>query len=394
MTCTDLPLPASTAARPGDTTLFAALELSGKSWLVATSAPGEDKISKRAVAAGDGSGLLALLTELREKAERRSGKPVKVVVIQEAGLDGFWLHRFLEAHDIGSHVVDAASIAVDRRRRRCKTDAIDVEGLLRTLMAWARGERRVCSMVRPPSPEEEDCRRLAREREALLKERIRHTNRIKGLLAAQGIAGFEPLRPAHRARLDEMRTGDGRPLPPRLKDEIRRQLGRLDAVVADLGAVEAERDAMLVKGKPVAPAVVAGAVPSAAAVLLRLKGIGPEFACVLCLELFFRSFGNRREVASYAGLTPSPWQSGGIDRDQGISKSGNPRLRKMMMQLAWVWLRHQPRSALSRWFAEFVGTRRGRIRRIAIVAVARKLLIALWRFVTQGVVPEGAILKA
>src|SRR5687768_14463923 len=176
-------------------------------------------------------------------------------------------------------------------------------------MAWARGERRVCSMVRPPSPEDEYRRRLAREREALLTERIRHTNRIKGLLAAQGIAGFEPLRPAHRARLDEMRTGDGRPLPPRLKDAIRRQLGRLDAVVADLGAVEAERDAMLVKGKPVAPAVVAGAVPSAAAVLLRLKGIGPEFACVLCLELFFRSFGNRREVASYAGLTPSPWQS-------------------------------------------------------------------------------------
>jgi transposase len=313
MTCTDLPRPASTAARPGDTTLVAALELSGKSWLVATSAPGEDKISKRTVAAGDGSGLLALLTELREKAERRSGTPVTVVVIQEAGFEGFWLHRFLEAHDIGSHVVDAASIAVDRRRRRGKTDALDVEGLLRTLMAWARGERRVCSMVRPPSPEEElgaegpqARRRLARQREALLTERIRHTNRIKGLLAAQGIAGFEPLRPAHRARLDEMSTGDGRPLPPRLKDEIRRQLGRLDAVVADLGAVEAERDALLVKSKPVAPAMVAGAVPSAAAVLLRLKGLGPEFACVLCLELFFRSFGNRREehgtLASHAPM--------------------------------------------------------------------------------------------
>src|SRR5689334_13206680 len=178
MTCADLPHPTPTAARPDDSTLFVALELSGKSWLVATSAPGEAKVSKRTVAAGDGPGLLALLTGLREKAERRIGTPVRVAVIQEAGLDGFWLHRFLEAHDIESHVVDAASIAVDRRKRRRKTDAIDVEGLLRALMAWARGERRVCSMVRPPSPEAEDRRRLSRERETLLKERIQHTNRI------------------------------------------------------------------------------------------------------------------------------------------------------------------------------------------------------------------------
>ena len=148
---------------------------------------------------------------------------------------------------------------------------------------------------------------------------------------------------------------------------------------------------MLVTGKPVAPAVAAGPVP--AAVLLQLKGIGPEFACVLCLELFFRSFGNRREVASYAGLTPSPWQSGGMDREQGITKSGNPRLRHAMIELAWFWTRHQPDSALSRWFAERVGPARGRVRRIAIVALARKLLVALWRYVTQGVVPQGAVLK-
>ena len=388
MASTDLSHSVPTAAGRDDGTLFAALELSGKSWLVATSAPGEDKVSKRTVAAGDGPGLLALLTGLREKAERRLGRPVRVVVIQEAGLDGFWLHRLLEAHGIESHVVDAASIAVDRRKRRCKTDAIDVDGLLRTLMAWARGERRVCSMVRPPSPEEEDRRRLTRERAALLQERIRHTNRIKGLLAGQGITGFEPLRPAHRARLDEMTTGDGRPLPPRLKEEIRRQLARLDGVVADLETVEAERDAIVVAAKPGVPA------ETPAAILLRLKGIGPEFASVLWLELFFRTFSNRREVASYGGLTPSPWKSGGIDRDQGISKSGNPRLRKTMIQLAWLWIRYQPGSAISRWFMEFAGTRRGRIRRIAIVAVARKLLIALWRFVTQGVVPEGAVLKS
>lgn len=385
MTRTDLSVPVPTAARPEESTLFAALELSGKSWLVATSAPGEAKISKRTVTAGDGLGLLALLSELCEKAERRLGWPVRVVVIQEAGLDGFWLHRLLEAKGLESHVVDPASIAVDRRQRRRKTDAIDVEGLLRTLMAWARGERRVCSMVRPPSPEDEDRRRLSREREALIAERIRHTNRIKGLLAGQGITGFEPLRPAHRDRLDALTTGDGRPLPPRLKDEIRRQLARLDAVIAEIKAVEAERDA-LVGARP--------AVPEPAVLLLTLKGIGPEFATVLWLEALFRSFSNRRQIAAYAGLAPAPWQSGGFDRDQGIGKAGNPRRRKTMIQVAWLWLRHQPDSTLSRWFTARVGTARGRGRRIAIVAVARKLLVALWRFVTQGIVPEGAVLKA
>ena len=393
MTCTDHPLPAPTAARSDDSTLFAALELSRKSWLVATSAPGEEKVSKRTIAAGDGRALLDLLAGLREKAERRIGKPVKVVVIQEAGLDGFWLHRLLEANGIESHVVDPASIAVDRRKRRCKTDALDVDALLRTLMAWARGERRVCSMVRPPSPEDEDHRRLSREREALVKERIQHTNRIKGLLAAQGITDFEPLRPGHRARLDGLTTGDGRALPPRLKEEIRRQLARLDAVISDLKTVEAGRDALLADDT-VAVSTGDGTPPPAAAALSRLKGLGPEFVSILCLELLFRSFNNRREVAAYAGLTPSPFKSGGIDREQGISKSGNPRLRKMMIQLAWMWIRYQSGSAISRWFAAFVGTRRGRIRRIAIVSVARKLLIALWRFAMQGIVPEGAALKS
>ncbi len=401
MSCTDLPLPVPAAARPEDNTLFVALELSRKSWLVATSAPGEAKISKRTVAAGDGPGLLALLQGLRETAERRLGRPVRVVVIQEAGLDGFWLHRLLEANGLASHVVDPAAIAVDRRKRRRKTDAIDVEALLRTLLAWARGERRVCSgerrvcsMVRPPSPEAEDRRRLSREREALLQERIRHTNRIRGLLTGQGITDFEPLRPEHRDRLDALSTGDGRPLPPRLKAEIRRQLARLDAVVADLRAVEAERDALVGMGQPAAPGRTAVAVPPTAAILMRLKGIGPEFASVLWFEVFFRSFGNRREIAAYAGLAPSPWQSGGIDRDQGISKAGNPRLRKTMIELAWMWVRYQPDSAISRWFTQRVGTTRGRLRRIAIVAVARKLLVALWRLVTQGIVPDGALLKA
>jgi transposase len=436
MSCTDFAHPVATATRPEDITVFAALELSRKSWLVATSSPGEDRVSKRVVVAGDGPGLLALLAKLRETAERRLGRAVRVVVIQEAGLDGFWLHRLLVENGLESHVVDAASLAVDRRKRRRKTDAIDVEGLLRALMAWARGERRVCSMVRPPSPEEEDRRRLCREREALVTERIRHTNRIKGLLAGQGVLDFDPLRPKHRERLEELRTGDGRPLPPCLLAEIRRQLGRLDAVVRDLATVEAERNGLVgirstdrptpraeeaaepggvaeAVAVPVAPEEVAPGAASEmapagasaasetapaetgpAALLMRLKGIGPEFAAVLWLEALFRSFGNRRQIAAYAGLAPVPWQSGGIERDQGIAKAGNPRLRKTMIQVAWLWIRHQPGSAISQWFARRVGTARGRVRRIAIVAVARKLLVALWRYVTQGIVPEGAVLKA
>lgn len=370
-----------------DRALFAALELSGTSWLIAVSAPGEDKVSKRTIAAGRGSDLVELLGDLQARAERRVGAPVPVVTIHEAGLDGFWLHRLLVANGFHSRVVVPASIAVDRRKRRRKTDAIDVDALLRTVLAWARGERGVCSMVRPPSPEEEDRRRLCREREELLCERIRHTNRIKGLLAGQGVIDFRPLRAADRARLDELVTGDGRPLPPRLKAELQRQLERLRVVQRDLETVEAERDAMISNGD----VAEAGARPG---LLMRLKGVGPEIASVLWLEALFRDFANRRQVAAYAGLAPSPWQSGGTNRDQGISKAGNPRLRRMMIQLSWLWVRHQPASAISRWFATRVGTARGRIRRIAIVAVARKLLVALWRFVSQGVVPEGAIFKA
>src|SRR3954464_11475732 len=426
MSCTDLGHPVPTTTRSEDNIVFAALELSRKSWLVATSSPGEARISKRVVTTGDGPGLLALLAKLRGTAEQRLGRPVRVVVIQEAGLDGFWLHRFLEANGIESHVVDPASIAVDRRKRRRKTDAIDAEGLLRALMAWTRGERRVCSMVRPPSPEDEDRRRLCREREALVTERIRHTNRIKGLLAGQGILDFDPLRPKHREGLDEVRTGDGRPLPPCLLAEIRRQLGRLDAVVRDLATVEAERNGLVglrsmdrpaqspteaaepsgapeavpipvapETGSAVAPEGAAASAASEAApakaasetapaepaaLLMRLKGIGPEFAAVLWFEALFRSFGNRRQIAAYAGLAPVPWQSGGIDRDQGIAKAGNPRLRKTMIQVAGLWIRHQPGSAISQWFGKRVGTARGRVRRIAIVADAEAMTKQETRF--------------
>src|SRR6516225_1798365 len=207
----------ATAARSNDTGLFASLELSKSRWVVTINSPGSEKFSKHVIEGGDGAGLLDLLARSRAKAEQRCGARVNVVVIQEAGLDGFWIHRLLLADGIESHVVDAASIAVERRHRRAKTDAIDGETLLRTLMAWARGERRVCSMVRAPSPEDEDRRRLTRGRGTLLKERIQHTNRIRGLLSEQGITDYDPLGKDRHTRLDALKTGDGRALPSKIQ---------------------------------------------------------------------------------------------------------------------------------------------------------------------------------
>jgi transposase len=375
-----------TVARTDHATVFVSLELSRRTWLVTALMPGSGKLSKHALAAGDGRALLDLLDEVKAKAARRTGAPVVVHAIQEAGLDGFWIHRLLEKHGIDSQVVEPASIAVPRRHRRAKTDTIDGETLIRTLTAWYRGEPRVCAMVRPPSPEDEDRRRLSRERDRLLKERIQHTNRIMGLLFGQGIGDYDPLGKERHARLDALVTGDGRPLPAGLKAELRRELERLDLVRAQMEAVERERDRLI--------ATLAEGEAGPAAALVRLQGIGRTLAARLWLEGLGRRFANRRQIAAYAGLAPSPWQSGDTRREQGIAKAGNPRLRHTMIELAWLWLRHQPDSTLSTWFRERVGEARGRVRRVAIVALARKLLVALWRFTGQGVVPEGAVLKA
>jgi transposase len=343
-------------------------------------------MSKHSVRGGDLAGLLNQLARLREKAQARTGKTFPVIVIQEAGLDGFWVHRVLETEGIESHVVDAASILTSRRRRRAKTDRIDGETLLRTLLAYKRGEPRVCAMVRAPTPEEEDRRRLCRERKTLVAERVAHVNRIKGLLFAQGISDYEPLHRDRRQRLEELTTGDGRASPAHLKAQIGRELDRLELLLQQLKVVEAERDALLVP--------VGDAAPAPVAALAGLRGIGLEFAALLWLECFFRSFSNRRQVAAYAGLAPTPWQSGSVQHEQGVSKSGNPRLRTTMIQLAWLWLQHQPTSALSLWFKERVQRDGGRAKKVTIVALARKLLVALWKFVSNGVVIEGALMKA
>jgi transposase len=270
-------------------------------------------MSKHSVRGGDVAGLLERFKLLQEKAQARTGKLFPVVVIQEAGLDGFWIHRVLEANSIESHVVDPASIATSRRHRRAKTDKIDGEALVRTLLAYKRGEPRVCAMVRAPSPEDEDRRRICRERKVLVAERVEHVNRIKGLLFAQGVGGYEPLRRDRRKRLEDLRTGDGRPLPALLKAQISRELDRLEMLLEQIKTVEAERDALIAAEKETA------SHPTPAAMLLNLRGIGAEFAAILWSEALFRHFNNRRQIAAYAGLAPSPWQSGPVDREQGVS---------------------------------------------------------------------------
>lgn len=366
--------------------IFVSLELSRSSWLITSLSPGGgEKMSKHSVPGGDFAGLMERFAQLQEKTRRRTGQSFRIIVIQEAGLDGFWIHRALQNEGIESHVVDAASIATSRRRRRAKTDKIDGETLVRALLAYKRGEPRVCAMVKAPTPGEEDRRHLCRERKALTAERVRHVNRIKGLLFSQGISGYQPLRRDRRQRLEELQTGDGRAFPQHLKALVNRELDRLELLLKQIKTVEAARDALLAVGQT--------AKPAPAAMLLDIRGIGPEFAAILWSEGLFRHFENRRQIAAYAGLAPTPWQSGAVDREQGVSKAGNPRLRTTLIQLAWLWLRNQPRSALSVWFHERVSRNGGRLRKTTIVALARKLLVALWKYVTAGVVIEGVTMK-
>ena len=362
--------------------IYVSIELSKNTWLITSISPGAgEKLSRHSVPGGDIAGLLSRLGQLKQKARDRTGQDYPFVTIQEAGLDGFWVHRVLEAEGHESHVVDAASIATSRRRRRVKTDRLDGETLIRALLAFKRGEPRVCSMLRIPTPDEEDRRRIVRERKVLMEERIRHSNRIKGLLFSQGIRDYDPLRRDRRERLETLRTGDGRELPVHLKCQVVRELDRMEMLLDQIKAVEAERDAMLVDEQQSAREVV---------MLTKVVGIGPEFAAVLWGEGLFRHFDNRRQVAAYAGLAPTPWQSGSIDREQGIGKSGNPRLRSTLLEMAWLWLRHQPASELSRWFNERVAQNGGRFKKVMITALARKLVVALWKYVTAGVVIEGA----
>jgi transposase len=371
---------------PSETTIHVAIELSVSSWLVAARPPGVKKSRLHHIEGGDTTALLALIAELRTRASTKLGKPAEVVCCFEAGRDGFWLHRALTMHGVTVYVLEPTSILVNRRARRAKTDRLDAEGMLRVLAAWLAGDRQVCSMVRVPTPEEEDAKRPHREREHLVQERLRIENRIEALLFTQGIRKRPSLRSWERD-VAELRTGDGRALPSLLRVELNRLRRRLVLALELIREVEAERVEALAE-------TADDEMTQKIAALQRIRGIGTNFAAVLVREVLYRSFANRRQLASYVGIAPMPYQSGGMDRDRSISRAGNPRARTTLIQLAWLWLRYQPGSALAAWFRERVGTLQGRTRRIAIVAMARKLLIALWRYVETGVTLDGVEFRA
>jgi len=367
-------------------TIYVAIELSQKTWLVTLHSPDRDRISRHKLEGGDHAGLLALIEKVRTRAAEKLGSALQVASCYEAGYDGFWLHRLLQAAGIANFVFDAASIAVEQRSRRAKTDRIDGELMLRTLMAYLRGEPRVVRIVRVPSVAQEDARRASRERDRLVKEQTAHSNRIKALLRLLGVDVGTPRRRNWLAWLEQQRDWQGQPLPPHLLAEVKREHARLMLVREQIAAMEQAQ---------VAEDVAAPAAMSERRQLLqRLKALGPAFSATLVNELFYKDFRNRREVAAYCGLAPSPWKSGGIDLEQGISKAGNHRARLKAIELAWLWLRHQPDSALSLWFRNRTANAGKRAKRIAIVALARKLIVALWRYLSTGLVPDQATMKA
>jgi len=369
-------------------TVHIAFELSKSKWKLGIMLPGSQKLSRYTIAGGDVTELTKLLASVRARAERSSGKPVRILSCYEAGYDGHWLHRWLVDRGVINHEIDPSSIEVPRRARHAKTDRIDLDRLIRAFLAYLRGEPRACSVVHVPSVEDEDRKRRNRERDRLKKERTAHTNRIKGLLHAQGIRDAQPMKPDFIAGLGRVCTGDGRPLAPKLKEEIVREHERLSLLDRQLTQLEAKSMAEVK-----AAATVPGSAEAKIMQLINLKSLGAVCSQGFVNEAFYRSFDNRRQVGAYFGLTGTPFNSGNSERDQGISKAGNARARALSVEMSWLWLRHQPDSELSRWFRARVGDQKGRVRRIAIIALARKLMVALWRYLTTGVVPTGAVLK-
>lgn len=368
-------------------TIIGALELSGKSWVLAVQLPGVKRHSKH-VLEPRGEDLVALIERLKARSLAAGHKIERVILTHEAGWDGFWLARFLEQRGIEVHVMQPSSVPVDRRARRAKTDAIDVEMLLRTLLAWLRGEPRVCSMVPIPSEADEEARRAHREREDLICERRSIVNKMGGILATLGVKGFKALRRDRREQLSLLRQPGGDPIPQLARGRLERLLDRLELVLQQIEKVEKVRDAVLAKPAP------ANEAERMIRSLAELRSIGADFATILVREAFVRDFRSRRAVAGYAGLGGTPFSSGGSEREQGIGKDGNRRLRTAMVELAWLWLRWQPNSSLSAWFRRRTEQAGSRTKKIMIVALARKLLVALWRYVRHGVIPEGAQMKA
>jgi transposase len=366
-----------TALEP-DGTLIAVIEMSLSSWLVAGIAPGVERQPLKKLAV-DESALLKLLHRWREEAEKAGRRIERIVVAFEAGRDGFWLARWLKARSIDAHVIHAASVAVSREHRRAKTDRLDSELLKRAFLGWLRGERDHCKMVAIPSIKDEDAKRPNRERESLVGEQSRIVNRMKAALVRLGIRGFNPKLKRAAGRLEDLRTPEGEPIPPNTLAELRRDMERRRLVSNQIRQIEEARLERLEQ--------VPGDGPHAMVRLLaRVIGVGIETADMLVQEVLSRNMRDRRAVARYAGLTGSPDESGRKCREKGLARSGNARVRRGMIQLAWRLLMFQKNSALAQWFRARTENARG-TRKTMIVA------LALWRLVREGVVPDGVVLR-
>jgi transposase len=365
-------------------TLVVVIEMSQSSWLVSGIVPGVDRQPLKKLDP-DENALLRLLQRWRGEAEGRGASVERTVVAFEAGRDGFWLARWLRSRGIEAHVLHSSSVAVSREHRRAKTDRLDTELLKRAFLGWLRGEREHCKMVAIPTLGEEDAKRPSRERESLVAEQSRIINRVKSAFARLGIRRFNPKLKKAAGRLDDLRTPEGEPIPPNTLAAIRRDLERRQLLREQIKQIETARLERL--------GTAARQGPSAMVQLLAcVHGLGIETADMLVHEVLSRDLRDRRAVARYAGLTGSPDESGGRRRERGLARSGNARVRCGMIELAWRFLRFQKDSALARWYEERTAGMRG-LRKKMIVALARKLLIVLWRLVREGVVPDGLVLR-
>ena len=368
-------------------TLVVVLEPSGKSWQAGASVPGVERRPLRQLQARDLAGALRAIEQWRSEASGAGHEVRRVVVGYEAGIDGFWIARALREHDIEVYVMHPASIAVERRGRRAKTDRIDVDILLRAFLGWLRGETRHCTMAPIPSEAEEDMREPGRRREALTAARLKVENQMRSLLVRFGVVDFRPRLKKAAEHLEKLRTIDGRPLPPNTKASLDRLMAQHRLLSEQLKEIETARERVVAVADP-------DRIERMIQALARLVGVGVETATTLVHEVFSRRFRDRRALAGFVGMTGTPYDSGGSTREQGLSKNGNPRVRRMLMQATWRWLMFQPQSALAQWFFARVAGAKGRMKKIMAVALARKLLVALWRTAETGVIPEGARLAA
>jgi transposase len=377
----------SLTALEQDSTIIASIEMSQSKWLVAAVVPGVERQPLKKLNA-DEEALLKLLHRWRHEAGLAGRQIKRIVVAYEAGRDGFWLARWLRARDVEAYVIHPTSVAVSREHRRAKTDRLDTELLKRSFLGWLRGEKRHCSMVAIPTIEQEDARRPNRERGNLVTEQTRIVNQIKAILTRFGIRAFRSTLREVEEKLERVRTAEGTPLPENTHAELRRHLARLRVVREQIRAIEQERLRKLAatpageKGPHVMVRLIA-----------RLLGVGVETADMLVNEILSRHLRDRKAVARYAGLTGSPDESGRRRRERGLARAGNARVRCGMIQLAWRFLRFQKDSALAQWFHARTADGRGSTRKTMIVALARKLLIALWRLVTTGEMPQGVVLR-